>query len=107
MHASRHGPDAWEVKIPAWAVGHASPLSSLYHLACAMYGYRRTHALVKSDALVANLDRRCVGEENRECASDASYEGRGTNTDEYDAVSGPLKLFDTKLITKILHRCVL
>ena len=34
-------------------------------------------------------------------------EVRATNTDEYDAVSGPLKLFETKLITKILHGCVL
>ena len=34
-------------------------------------------------------------------------EVRATNADEYDAVSGPLKLFETKLITKILHGCVL
>ena len=83
MHASRHGRwTGWEVKIPTWAVGHASPLSSLYHLACAMYGYGRTHALVKSDALVANLDRRCAGEENRACAgaSNASYAYEGIGT---------------------------
>ena len=34
-------------------------------------------------------------------------EVRATDRDEYDAVSGPLKLFETKLITKILHGCVL
>ena len=30
-----------------------------------------------------------------------------TYSDEYDAVSGPLEFFDTRLITKILHGCVL
>ena len=34
-------------------------------------------------------------------------EVRATNADEYDAVSGPLEFFDTRLITKILHGCVL